>query len=166
MFRGVRRRIVLTYLVLIVLTLSIFGVYMMQFIEKLYMDSLDSHVQEETMLVAQWIAPHMDLTQPAQRTEVTEMLRKTSGVVGGRVTLLDVKGNVLLDTMQDEDTAKNQIDQPEVTQAIHGGVGRQVRVEAYSTFNVLHLAVPVFVDSKEVAVVRTAVPLQEAHDTL
>lgn len=166
MIRGIRGRIVLTYLVLIVLALSIFGVYMMQFIEKLYMDNLDQHVQEETALVAQWIAPHLDFTKTGQRQEVTDMLRKTSGVVGGRVTLIDGQGNVLIDTMQDDETTKNQLSHPEVSQAEHGSIGMEVRNATYSSYNVLHLAVPVFVDGDQRAVIRTAVPLQGAHDTL
>ena len=164
---GIRWRIVLTYLLLIVLTLSIFGVYMMQFIEKLYMDGLEAQIQEETALTATWLSPHLVQGRPKDADEVLEMLRRTSVETGGRVTLIDSGGVVLADTLTDEETAKNQKDYPEFSVANHGGVGIQLRKTAYSTYNVLHVAVPVYAENNgQEAVLRIAVPLQGAHATL
>lgn len=157
----------LTYLVLIVLSLSIFGVYMLQFIEKLYMDTLESHVREETSLLAEWISPHIDWAVPGERDEVSDTLRRTAFATGGRVTLLDYQGNVLLDTLADEESKKNQARYPEVQAALDGSVGTHVRMMPYSSYNVLHLARPVFdKDGWQAGVVRLAVPLQGTHDTL
>jgi two-component system, OmpR family, phosphate regulon sensor histidine kinase PhoR len=167
MIRGIRWRIVLTYLVLIVLALSIFGVYMLQFIEKMYMTNLETHVREETSMLAELLSPHIEWTEAGQRDEVQDILRSTATATSGRVTLLDRHGNVLLDTLTDEETTKNQLQDPEVAAAVNGGVGSAVRNMPYSSYNVLHLAVPVFDRSgAQQAIVRMAVPLQGAHETL
>jgi two-component system phosphate regulon sensor histidine kinase PhoR len=167
MIRGIRWRIMLTYLVLIVLTLSIFGVYMLQFVEKFYMSNLESHVREEATLLAEWIAPHIDWSDPRDREEVSNTLRRTAMTTGGRVTLFDYQGNVLLDTLSGEAKAGPEQPEPEVEAAQNGSVGLDIRKMAYTSYNVLHLAVPVFdQDGWQAAVVRIAVPLQGAHDTL
>ena len=164
---GIRWRIVLTYLVLIVLTLSIFGVYMMQFIEKLYMDNLESQLKEETALMANWITPMIQFGMPKDPDLVLDMLRRTSVETGGRVTLIGRDGKVLVDSMTDEETKKNQKDYPEFAAANNGGVGIQVRKTEYATYNVLHVAVPVYGETNaQAAVLRIAVPLQGTHDTL
>jgi two-component system phosphate regulon sensor histidine kinase PhoR len=165
---GIRWRIVLTYFVLVVLTLSIFGVYMMQFIEKLYMDRLKDQLREETSLLAAWSAAHLDSSNPENLEVVSQMLRRTAHEIGGRITLFDMEGRVLADTLEDEETHRVQKEEPEVSAAISGGVGLSIRKTNYSTYNVLHLAVPLFRPDSgtQIAVVRTGVPLQEAHDTL
>ncbi|MGB8954977.1 MAG: ATP-binding protein [Tumebacillaceae bacterium] len=164
---GIRWRIVLTYLVLIVLTLSIFGVYMMQFIERLYMDNLEAQIKEETALTATWITPQLDFAKPKDPDLVLDMLRRTSVETGGRVTLIGRDGNVLVDTLTDEETKQNQTNYPEFAAANNGGVGIQVRKTGYTTYNVLHVAVPVYGEANSQAgVLRMAVPLQGAYDTL
>jgi len=166
MIRGIRWRIVLTYMVLIVLALSIFGVYMLQFIEKLYMENREAHIREETYLLADWIEPHLDFTKEGQRAEVAELLRRTSMAVGGRVTLMDRQGQVMIDTLGDEESKKNQSEYPEVSAALNGSVGTHIRNTTYSAYNVFHLALPFFGDNGEMAIIRMAVPMNEAQDTL
>jgi len=163
---GTRWRIVLTYLVLIVLALSIFGIYMMQFIEKLYMDNLESHIREETLLLSSWVSPRVTFMATPDRDEVLRTLRSTALQVGGRVTLLTLQGDVVLDTLTDEDTAQNQLAKPEVNAAVNGSTGSHVRKTSYSDYNVMHVAVPVTGENGQNAVLRLAVPLQGAHETL
>ncbi|KEO84055.1 hypothetical protein EL26_06220 [Tumebacillus flagellatus] len=165
--RGIRGRIVLTYVVLIGLALSVFGVYTLQFIEKMYMDSMQDRVQEETSLLAKWVVPYLKLNEAHEpSTELQDMVSRTSLETGGRVTVLDTEGNVLVDSRLDSESSENQLRLPEVSAAVHGTTGTNVRKASYSQFNMLYLAVPVLGDDKPVAVVRMAVPLEVAHDTL
>lgn len=167
MIRGIRWRIVVTYMLLIVLALSIFGVYMLQFIEKLYMDNLQTQLKEETSLLATWVSPMLAADDtPGQKEDVHEMLRQTGMAVSSRVTLLDMRGDVMLDTLGDADTRKNQLDYPEIASAVEGSVGMHVRKVPYSTYNVMHMAVPVYGDHGPIAVLRMAVPMKGAHETL
>lgn len=167
MIRGIRWRIVSTYVVLIGLALSVFGVYTLQFIEKLYMDSMEAHVREETSLLAKWVTPHLDFEKGLRaREELQDMVSRTSLETGGRVTILDTKGNVLVDSRLDAESSENQLTMPEVAAAVSGTVGTNVRKASYTQFNMLNLAVPVMTDDGPVAVVRMAVPLEVAHDTL
>jgi two-component system phosphate regulon sensor histidine kinase PhoR len=167
MIRGIRWRIVLTYVVLIGLALSVFGVYTMQFIEKLYMDSMEARVREETMLLSKWVAPHLDPDKYMKsREELQDLISRTSLETGGRVTILDTEGNVLVDSRLDADSSENQLTMPEVSAAVSGTVGTNVRKASYTQFNMLNLAVPVMDDDGPLAVVRMAVPMEVAHDTL
>jgi len=166
MIRGIRWRIVLTYMVLIVLALSIFGVYMLQFIEKLYMENREAHIREETYLLADWIQPHLDFSQPENREEVADLMRRTSMAIGGRMTLFDVDGNVLLDSLADEEAQKNQKEYPEVIAAINGSVGTDIRNTPYTEYNVFHLALPFIGDNGEAAILRMAVPMDDTQKTL
>ncbi|ARU60444.1 hypothetical protein CBW65_04685 [Tumebacillus avium] len=167
MIRGIRWRIVVTYMLLIVLALSIFGVYMLQFIEKLYMDNLQTQLKEETSLLATWVSPMLaEYDTQGQKEDVHEMLRQTGMAVSSRVTLLDLQGDVMLDTLGDADTRKNQLDYPEIASAVEGSVGMHVRKVPYSTYNVMHMAVPVYGDHGPIAVLRMAVPMKGAHETL
>lgn len=165
--KGIRWRIVLTYVVLIGLALSIFGVYTMQFIEKLYMDSMEAHVREETLLLSKWVTPHLDLDKNLlAREELQDLVSRTSLETGGRVTILDPLGNVLVDSRLDADSSENQLSMPEVTAATNGTIGKSVRKVSYTQFNMLNFAVPVMGDNGPLAVVRMAVPMEVAHETL
>ncbi|MFD2170116.1 two-component system histidine kinase PnpS [Tumebacillus lipolyticus] len=167
MIRGIRWRIVLTYLVLIVLALSIFGVYMLQFVEKVFMDNLQSQVKEETTLLATWVAPHLETYDtPGQKERVYDMISRTGMALAARVTLIDLRGNVMLDTLSDNESRQNQLDNPEVEAATNGSVGLHIRKVPYSAYNVLHLAVPVYGEHGPVAIMRMGVPLKGAHETL
>lgn len=168
MIRGIRWRIVLTYLVLIVLALSIFGVYMLSFIERLYMDNLKEHLQEETVLLSEWVAPQMAWQGESEREEVYELLRHTSVTLDARVTLIDPAGRVLIDTLSDAETVKNQRDDPEVATALRTGLlTMDIRTAPYSKFNVLHLATPVFAkNGSTIGILRLAVELDGATVTL
>ncbi|PWK16197.1 two-component system histidine kinase PnpS [Tumebacillus permanentifrigoris] len=165
--RGIRYRIVLTYVVLIGLALSIFGVYTMQFIEKLYMDSMEAHVREETLLLSKWVTPHLDLDKNLlAREELQDLVSRTSLETGGRVTILDPQGTVLVDSRLDADSSENQLTMPEVSAAASGTIGKNIRKTSYTAFNMLNLAVPVMGDEGPIAIVRMAVPMEVAHDTL
>ncbi|HEU4964913.1 MAG TPA: ATP-binding protein [Bacilli bacterium] len=168
MIRGIRKRIVLTYLVLILLALSIFGVYMLSFIERLYMDNFNEHLREETTLLAEWITPRIEMKTRAEQKEVYELTRHTALTIGGRVTIIAADGHVLVDTMSDAETVSNQLDDPEVATALYDGVvGNDIRKTDYATYNVQHFAVPVFHGGgKPVAAVRLAVELEDANLTL
>ncbi|MBL0385505.1 HAMP domain-containing protein [Tumebacillus sp. ITR2] len=165
--RGIRGRIVLTYVVLIGLALSVFGVYTLQFIEKMYMDSMQDRVKEETSLLAKWVVPYLNVNQDTRTFEdLHDIVSRTSLETGGRVTILDTKGNVLVDSRLDSDSSENQLQLPEVSAAVHGTTGTNVRKAPYTQFNMFYLAVPVLDDDGPIAVVRMAVPLEVAHDTL
>jgi len=163
---GIRWRIVLTYLVLILLALSIFGVYMMQFIEKLYMKNLEEHIQEETRLLSRWVSTQVTFLDSPERDRMMQMLRATALEVGGRVTLMDTHGDVVLDTISDEESQRNQSEHPEVAAAAGGNTGVHLRKTTYSAYNVMHVAVPVNGGNGQSAILRLGIPLQGAHDTL
>ncbi|MEA1157618.1 hypothetical protein U8M34_29145, partial [Klebsiella pneumoniae] len=63
MIRGIRSKVWVAYIAVNFLALICFGIYVMQFLERIYLDSIKDHLRQETQMVASMIPEIHTLSQ-------------------------------------------------------------------------------------------------------
>lgn len=76
-----------------------------------------------------------------------------------RVTIIDMKGVVLCDSVADAKSMANHLHRPEISQALAGDSGAVTRFSDTLKTSMLYLARPRYEKDKIVGVIRTAIPL-------
>ena len=80
-----------------------------------------SLMEAEIRQEADYIITAIEMSGRAYLQEMDQVRENT------RVTLIDIAGNVLYDSKQDEFTLKNHMDRPEIKEALHKGSGQDIR---------------------------------------
>ncbi len=98
----------------------------------------------------------------ATETRVRELGERTSM----RITLLDAKGEVLADSLEDPRKMLSHAHRLEVQSALQGTMGQSVRYSETLNAKMMYVAVPVRGTNAVEGVIRTAVPLTSLDETL
>ncbi|MFC4768261.1 two-component system histidine kinase PnpS [Effusibacillus consociatus] len=161
--KGIRGRITFTYMILIVLTLIISGVYTLQFIERVYMDNLRKTLVDEARILANWVSPYM-VAPDSSMPYISELSSTVHSSTGKRITVFSKNGEPLYDTsLRPFEDARSK---PEIEQALHGQVGSDIRLDPSKGTNVLLVAVPVTGGPDVLGVIRVGLPLSGAYQEL
>ncbi|HET8632178.1 MAG TPA: ATP-binding protein [Thermomicrobiales bacterium] len=150
---GLRRRLALAYLPLVLVATAALGAYLLVAARALYLDGAAGQLTGEARLVADAAAPAWG--DPASLTALAGRLGRAGGI---RVTLLAADGAVLGDSAAAPAAPAHEAASPEVGSALAGGVGQSVR-PGIGGGDTLYVAVPVAVDGRTVGVARVAQPL-------
>jgi two-component system phosphate regulon sensor histidine kinase PhoR len=157
MLRGIRWRIAVPYVALILLATTTLALYFSNTLREEHTAELRTQLVAE----ARWVA---DAAQPlladGGKIETIGPAAKHWGeLLASRVTVIRADGVVLGDSDQDPATMENHLGRPEVQQALGQGVGISTRTSQTLGYDLLYAAVPVEVDGKVVAIARAALPL-------
>lgn len=136
--------------ILAVLVLSLLAVDFMssRIAEDTYVETLKIELEQKCRILA--LDPEL-IASPKRLDDV-------ANAAGGRVTVIDQKGNVLADTEQDPAKMLNHLDRPEFAQALRGKTGSATRLSASTGVNYMYLAVP-----SPHGALRLAVPLRDVQ---
>lgn len=161
--RGIRERITITYVILIAAALFVSGIFMLQFIERVYMGNLRDTLKDEAKIVANWVSPMMAAPSPSLQA-VEEVADSVAVSSGKRITIYNRNGNDLYDTAQRTDDKPGS--KPEIDEALKNRVGSDIRLDPRQGSNVLYIAVPVLGGDQVYGAVRFAVPLGNVYKDL
>ncbi|GAX88886.1 two-component system histidine kinase PnpS [Effusibacillus lacus] len=161
--KGIRGRITFTYMILIVVTLLISGVYILQFIERVYMENLKKTLIDEAKIVANWVSPYM-VTPDSSLPFLAEVSTTVNSSTGKRITVYDRNGKSLYDTHPG--SVEESAVKPEVQEALNRRIGSETRLDSAKGSNSLFVAVPI-VDGETVqGAVRVGIPLNPVYKEL
>jgi two-component system phosphate regulon sensor histidine kinase PhoR len=161
MFRGIRWRIAVPYVVLILVATSALALYFSSTLREEHTAELRAQLVAE----ARWVA---DAAQPlladgAKAETIGPAARRWGKLLASRVTIIRADGVVLGDSDQDPATMENHAGRPEVQQALSQGVGISTRYSQTLGYDMMYAAVPVEVNGKVVAIARAALPLTQVE---
>ncbi|MBN2444262.1 MAG: PAS domain-containing protein [Spirochaetales bacterium] len=83
-----------------------------------------------------------------------------------RVTLILPDGEVICDTTQNAESMENHKNRPEIAEALHGNVGRNIRYSDTLQETLMYVAVPLKENTTIVGILRTAVSISLLNHTL
>lgn len=161
--RGIRERITLSYVVLILITLLASGVLILQFLERVYMQNLRETLKDEAEIMANWVSPLMVApdSSSALIAEVADTIRSSTGK---RVTVYGRNGNLLYDTSLSP--LEGRVLPPEIEEAVNRRLGSEIRFDPRLKTNVLFIAVPVTGGEQVLGAVRIGIPLEGVYGEL
>lgn len=142
------------------LAIALAGTYLFGTVRSELLRTREVNLRANAESIASLMGTHMDetaLTERSRRLIAQEMTR-LSGQVGARLCVVNWKGDILEDS--GPDGTSNVQSRPEVTKALAGQYGQEVRQ------NRLHLAVPVMVRGQRVGAIYAIRPLADMQSTL
>lgn len=155
MFRSIQWRIAVPFILLIVISMGVLGLYLTNFARDLQLDSLRSHLEKEARIIA-------EASQPAflgHGDDLDALAKKIGEGIDARVTIIAVDGTVLGDSQEDPSTMENHATRPEVRDALQSGIGESIRYSTTLGVRMMYLAVPITNQSDVAGVARVALPL-------
>ncbi len=149
-------RIVLSYTVLIIVSMGAVSIYLVNFVRDSHISGLEERLEREAVLAAESLAPFFD--EGADVDDLREAGERVGGLIDARITVIDRDGVVLADTWQSPEELQNQGRRPEVREALEGGISWSTRVSAALGEELLYTAAPIRTDGELVGVARVAIP--------
>jgi two-component system phosphate regulon sensor histidine kinase PhoR len=156
MFRNFRWKLTGSYLILILLLVTIGGSMVFSSFKNYYLQNLEQRLTREAYLIADMVK----YIEPDKTNAYQDICDKVSRDNGTRVSIIDQNGVVLGDSEADTSMLDIHKSRPEVYQALHGKVGVAMRYSKTLKINMLYVAVP-FTDQVQSGVVRVAMTLSE-----
>ncbi len=149
-------RIVLSYTVLIIVSMGAVSIYLVDFVRDTHIASVEQRLEREAVLAAESLAPLFDAG--ADVDDLRDAGERVGSLIDARVTVIDSDGEVLADTWQSPEDLQNQGQRPEVREALAGGISWSTRVSAALGEELLYTAAPIRADGELVGVARVAIP--------
>jgi len=161
MFRNIRWRIAVPYLLLITLVMGGLTAYLSQLITQAYQTALQQQLLAEARLLAYeakiWFAA---ATPPVGTPTVQAEVEEWGELLDLRITLIARDGTVLAESYEDPSLLDNHLYRAEVQQALQTGQGGNIRFSNTLGEEVMYAAAPVTRGQEIVGMLRVGVPLE------
>jgi two-component system phosphate regulon sensor histidine kinase PhoR len=148
-------------LVVLLLTTALL-VFLLNTARKQHIRGMTDRLERFSRVVASHVEPELDSGAAALNLEV----RKLGRVSGTRITVIALDGRVLADTDEEPELMEDHSARPEIIQAYAGRTGSAVRYSRTMDREMLYVAVPLKVNGKVRAVVRSSLYITEVNNLL
>lgn len=163
---GFQRKLIGTYLLLVLVIVAVAGVYLYSSLERTPIDRLKASLQAQARLMSNEV--HSVLLS-RDTEQLQRLVQRLTQQVATRVTVIEAGGRVLADserTLEQVALMDNHLRRPEVQAAISDGVGSILRRSDTLGVKMLYLAIPLRQNGVIAGVLRVAMPLSDLRDDL
>ena len=164
MFRSIRWRIAIPYLVLILVTMLSLGLYLSNNIRRAQLMDLEAGLVDQALLLGGVIERMGEDTSSTDQLD--ELVGNWSQVTNARVTILNPAGTVIGESHGDKALMENHLGRPEVQDAIDNGQGTSTRFSQTLGQDMLYVAISQSSGGEIRGFVRVALPVSEVETTL
>ena len=162
MFRSIQWRIAVPFILLIVISMSVLGIYLINFAKDSQLDNLRSLLEKEARITSEASLPAF----LGQSSDLDALAKKLGEEIDARITIIALDGKVLGDSHEDPSMMDNHATRPEVKDALASGLGESTRYSTTLGEEMMYVAVPVVNQSKVVGVARVALPLVAVQNSV
>ena len=160
------KKLTLSYLFVVVVTLFFTGLYLNPRLKYSFQNQLEKSLASQATLMAHTVAPLLEHSNSAL---LAAWVGERAQLLGCRITLINPAGIVLEDserTPEQLKTMDNHAARPEIQAAVNAGYGKSVRHSVTLNEDMLYVAFPV-VSNKDgttlIGILRVALPLTEVR---
>jgi two-component system phosphate regulon sensor histidine kinase PhoR len=157
MFRSIQWRITLPFILVIVVSMGVLGIYLVNSTRDSQLDSLRSQLENEARITAEASLP--GFLSPDEPANLDALAKKLGEEINARVTIIAVDGTVLGDSDQDPSVMENHATRPEVVDALNTGLGESTRYSTTLGQKMMYVAVPVLYQDEILGVARLSLSL-------
>jgi two-component system phosphate regulon sensor histidine kinase PhoR len=158
MFRSIRWRLAIPYMILILLSMVGLAIYLSDLARDAHLADLQAQLTAEARLVGDALASSPACAEP---DDVDHLARHYADLLDARVTIIGVEGTVLGESHEDRAQMDNHLYRPEVQQALAKGQGSSIRFSRTVGYEMMYVAVPVTAEDRVTSIVRVALPLRQ-----
>lgn len=163
MFKSLQWKIVLIYSLLLLFTLQLIGVYLVQALEKYYLDSFRAGLETQARLLSTLLAP-----RPFDRRseeDIAHLVREFRGFWDMEIVVLDRYARVIGTSGNQEQLGRRLI-REEITRALRGSTGDAIRLDPAQWERRFYLAYPLALDGGTAGIVYLNSSLKNVDNTL
>jgi two-component system phosphate regulon sensor histidine kinase PhoR len=153
--RSLRGRLALSHFLVACTALAVVALWLPRAVEQYQITNLERRLADEARLVRRLVAPLLTTPQPDRIQAFTQQV---GSEVGARVTLIDLHGRVLGDSLHDPATMDNHANRPEIRAALRMGLGQSQRYSHTLGMGRLYIAVPVWRDEGRASLSSPLIP--------
>ncbi len=157
MFRSIRWRIAVPYVLLIAFSMAGLTAYLSRTVRQEYLAGVETRLLSDARLIAD--TTQASLAGGERRATFDPLAHRYGALIGARVTIIAADGTVFGDSQEDVSRMDNHLDRPEVQAAIISGWGSATRQSATAGASMSYVAVPVMQADRLVGIARVALPL-------
>jgi two-component system phosphate regulon sensor histidine kinase PhoR len=164
-FKSIRWRIAIPYILLVVGLMLGVGLYLSRLLTRSYEVFLEEQLTRQALLAADTAAPAM--TGEAKPEELDRLAKHWAGLLGARVTIIAPDGTVIGESQFDRTQMDNHAGRPEVSQARITGHGASIRQSDTAGYGMMYIAVPVRgAPGDTLGYLRLALSLEQVEQTI
>ncbi|MCX7780128.1 MAG: cell wall metabolism sensor histidine kinase WalK [Negativicutes bacterium] len=160
MLTGIRRRLIVSFLLLSILILSTLGGFILWYDYRQNMERVRNHLLNEAITVEQMLP---GLLYSRAEPDLDARIKEIGAKINYRITLIDLDGRVIADSLENPGLMENHATRPEVVAALGGSAASEIRYSSTLNANLVYAASPLRINSQIVGVVRLSMPLVEAE---
>ncbi|MBN1954875.1 MAG: HAMP domain-containing protein [Anaerolineae bacterium] len=164
MFRTIRWRIAIPYILLILVSMLGLSIYLSSFVRDVYLEDLRAQLAAEARLISESL---VELPEPDEATDtLNQQARAYADLLDMRVTIIAADGLVLGESHEDRAGMDNHLLRPEVQQALAEGQGSSIRYSRTVGYEMMYVALPMETDGEVIGFVRVALSLQQVEENV
>ncbi len=164
MFKSIRGRLILTYIIVICVTMLIISIFLLNILEDYYLD-----YQRETMSNAGKLVAEIATVFVKNETDLvalSSLTKEVSRQINARVIIVDRRGLVLGDSVRAGGLLGRQLNRPEIENALRGDIGSSIQYSAVTEQRIMQVALPVLEADEIIGVVFLASSLEDVYEIL
>ncbi len=159
MFRSLRWRIAIPYLILILLTMGGLSVYLSDLVRQSHLTDLREKLTAEARLIGDAVATTAEWGEVGG--DLGAQARYYRDLLDARVTFVTADGTVVGDSHAEPADMDNHLRRVEIQQALTAGQGSSTRFSRTMGFEMMYAAVPVRAGEDVVGFARVALPVSQ-----
>jgi len=160
--RSFRWRIATPFIILIVISMLVLGVYVTNSVRNSQLNNLRFHLEQEAKIIAEGSLPSLQW----QGYSPDDFAKALANEIDSRVTIIAPDGTVLGDSIEDPMKMENHATRPEVKDALAYGVGESTRYSTTLRQQMMYVAVPIYKQGELIGVARVALPLTAVENSV
>jgi two-component system, OmpR family, phosphate regulon sensor histidine kinase PhoR len=164
MRRSLRWRIIISYAVLVTLSMVVLSALLYFFVRNNYIDSLSSRMQADAYVLSEQAT--LQIRSGEASPELNEFVEQYSRLLDARVTIIRPDGRVIGESSDNVPVIANHLNRPEVRAAMTGTPASAIRLSDTVDIDLLYVAVPVRDGDEIIGVTRLAVSLEQVNQSL
>ena len=161
-----RKKILAYYMVLVMVGISITGIFVSEFEQRLYKSEVEQRLRLAATLIDYQISAAIKNSEKVDFNQIassySDILDKSSTATGtaidkeSRITIVDYTGKVLGESDTDYQSMENHLNRKEIQEAIKGNIGEDIRFSKTLKMDFLYIAMPA---TSIKIILRVSVPL-------
>jgi two-component system phosphate regulon sensor histidine kinase PhoR len=152
-----------SYLLITAAALLALGIYGSYSLKAFYYDQVADNLQARAKLIEEQV---IEKLQSGNFDKVNELCKSMGRASNTRITVILPDGQVVADSDEEPQLMKNHSDRPEIIEALEQGRGRSLRFSNTIGKKLMYVALPVRDGRKNVAVIRTSLPVTAIDEQL
>ena len=157
---SVFKRITVVFIsVLAFFTILIF-IFSSRSISSHYINTITSYLESDAILIRNLLKPMMENPDIEEIDSIVDRIAQGLNV---RITVVDVSGKVLGDSLKDPRDMENHGNRIEIKDALNKGLGKSIRYSTTVDRKMLYVALPIKDGEKNLGVVRTSLFLKDVE---